>query len=126
MKRDETRRDPSEPGYGPGFGERYTDRDASNHDTFNRRFAQNTTVFTRACEVAGCNPTKRQAGKFQREEGAAFKKLEVSGQARDHGSHKTPKPFLRLQQRGNAHDTASAKDGEKYRASVTRPGSMTK
>ncbi len=126
MKREDTRRDPKEPGYGPGFGERYTDRDASNHDTFNRKFAKDNTAFKDACAAAGCNATKRQAGKFQRGEGAAFKKLDVSGQSNLHGAHKTPKHFLRLQMRGNAHDAACAKHGEKYRKSVTRPGSMTK
>jgi len=41
----------------------------------NREFAKTDTEFQRKCELAKVNPTKRQASKFRRGEGAAYRTL---------------------------------------------------
>jgi hypothetical protein len=37
-----------------------------------REFAQTSPVFIRACEIAGVEPTKRQASKWHNKKGRAF------------------------------------------------------
>ena len=39
----------------------------------NARFARTDEHFINACEAAGCEPTSRQAGKFRRGEGIAYR-----------------------------------------------------
>lgn len=41
----------------------------------NSKFAQEDAEFLRACELANVDPSKRQASKFRREEGLAWKAL---------------------------------------------------
>lgn len=49
-----------------------------------RKFAQTDNEFHRACELANIKPTRRQASKFLREQGLAFKALRFAQQNPDH------------------------------------------
>jgi hypothetical protein len=42
----------------------------------NRNFAKEDNVFISCCKLANILPTKRQAGKFKRSKGLAYKYLE--------------------------------------------------
>jgi hypothetical protein len=44
-------------------------------ESTNAQFAQDDLIFNTACQIAGVPPTKRQASKFRRDEGLAFKKM---------------------------------------------------
>jgi len=39
----------------------------------NRKFAKENRLFRKACEIAHINPTDRQAGKFRKHRGLAYK-----------------------------------------------------
>lgn len=44
----------------------------------NKAFAETNKVFQKACELASLTPNKRQASKFRRSRGAAFKHAEFA------------------------------------------------
>lgn len=60
--------------YKPGLNARgFPSRDVNRPEMDNRTFAGTNQQFKDACSAAGVQPTKRQASKFRRKLGAAFK-----------------------------------------------------
>lgn len=60
--------------YKPGLNSRgFPSRDTNRPEVDNRTFAGTNQQFKDACSAAGVQPTKRQASKFRRKFGAAFK-----------------------------------------------------
>jgi hypothetical protein len=60
--------------YKPGLNARgLPSRDQNRPEVDNRTFAGTNQQFKDACSAAGVQPTKRQASKFRRKLGAAFK-----------------------------------------------------
>lgn len=60
------------------FGENYKAR--AEYGTYNKEFASTDQLFRKACDLAGVQPTKRQASKWRRGLGAAYSKKNEASQ----------------------------------------------